>query len=187
MAQVTRTTNWISGQVLTASALNTEFDNLLNSLNIVNADISASADITPSKILFAGTDGQYLQSNGSGGLNYTSVSINRAFGWFIAGSPTVANDLSWDPIAPEAMTAIKIWAYCRTAPTGSGIVIRIFNVTQGVAVGSVTISTSATSGSSTSFTTSAISQGDVLRIDVTTSDSNSIGANISVVLEASQP
>lgn len=69
---VTRTTNWISGQVLTASALNTEFDNLLNSPNIVNADISSSANITPSKILFGGTSNQILQSNGSGGLNYVN-------------------------------------------------------------------------------------------------------------------
>lgn len=50
MATVVRTTTWISGQVLTASALNTEFNNLLNGLNLVNADISASAGIATSKI-----------------------------------------------------------------------------------------------------------------------------------------
>lgn len=49
-ANVTRTTTWISGQVLTASALNGEFNNLLNSLTLVNADISSSAAIAATKI-----------------------------------------------------------------------------------------------------------------------------------------
>lgn len=79
-AQVTRTTEWISGQVLTATALNTEFNNLLNSLNLVNADISSSAAITPSKIVFGGASGQFLQSNGSGGLNYFS-GLPAVDGW----------------------------------------------------------------------------------------------------------
>ncbi len=48
--QVTRTTTWTSGQTLTASALNNEFNNLLNAPNIVNADISASAAIAYSKL-----------------------------------------------------------------------------------------------------------------------------------------
>ena len=51
MATVTRTTTWADNQVLSASALNGEFNNLLNALALVNADISASADIAPSKIL----------------------------------------------------------------------------------------------------------------------------------------
>lgn len=187
MANVTRTTIWSDNQVLTAAALNGEFNNLLNSPNIVNADISAGAAIAPSKITFGGSNGQYLQSNGSGGLTYSSVSINRGFGFYVAGVPSVSNDLSWNPIAPQAMTAVKIWAYCKTAPTGSAVILRLFNITQGAVIGSVTINTSATSGNATSFTTSAIAQGDVLRIDVTQADSNSVGANYSVVLETTQP
>lgn len=49
-ATVTRTTTWTDGQILTATALNGEFDNLLNALAIVNADISASAAISITKI-----------------------------------------------------------------------------------------------------------------------------------------
>lgn len=41
---------WNSGDTLTASALNAEFNNLLNALAIVNADISGSAAITFSKL-----------------------------------------------------------------------------------------------------------------------------------------
>src|SRR5258708_3002301 len=50
MASVTRTTTWIDNQVLTASALNGEFNNLLNALNLVDADISGGAAISASKI-----------------------------------------------------------------------------------------------------------------------------------------
>ncbi len=50
MAQITRSTVWSDGQTLSAAALNGEFNNALNSLNIVNADISGSAAIAISKI-----------------------------------------------------------------------------------------------------------------------------------------
>ena len=50
MATVTRTVQWNSGDTLTASALNGEFNNLLNALAIVNADISGSAAIAASKL-----------------------------------------------------------------------------------------------------------------------------------------
>lgn len=68
MASVTRTTTWVDNQVLSASALNGEFNNLLNALNIVNADVAAGAGIVESKITFSGsghghaggTDGKLL-------------------------------------------------------------------------------------------------------------------------------
>lgn len=50
MATATRTKEWASGDVLTAADLGAEFDNLLDALAIVNADISASAAIAASKI-----------------------------------------------------------------------------------------------------------------------------------------
>lgn len=50
MATVTRTTTWNSGDTLTASALNGEFNNLLNALALVDADISGSANIAASKL-----------------------------------------------------------------------------------------------------------------------------------------
>lgn len=50
MATITRTTTWANGDTLTASDLNAEFDNSLGALALTNADISASAAITASKI-----------------------------------------------------------------------------------------------------------------------------------------
>jgi|ERR1035437_4937761 hypothetical protein len=182
MASATRTTIWTDNQVLTASSLDAEFNHLLDSLNLINSDISASAGIVESKILFSGSGHGH-----TGGTDGKLISINRAFGFFIAGAPLVANDLSWNPISPEAMTAVKTWAYCKTAPTGSAVILSIYNITQAKVVGTVTIAQSATSGNSIIFTTAAIAQGDILRLDVTQADSNNVGANYSVVCEATQP
>lgn len=186
--QVTRTTSWISGQVLTASALNTEFDNLLNSPNIVNADISSSAAIVPSKILFGGSNGQFLQSNGSGGINYVGASaINRAFAFSSPGTQTVTNDVSYNPTSPQSMTAIKLWAHCKTAPTSAGLTVQVFNITQNHVVATVTISASGTDANTGSMTNAAIAAGDVLRMDTTAIGSGVAGADVTLVLETTQP
>lgn len=55
MATVTRTTTWNDNDILTATALNNEFNNLLNAVAIVNADISASAAIAYSKLSLTGS------------------------------------------------------------------------------------------------------------------------------------
>ena len=85
------------------------------------------------------------------------------------------------------MTCVKTWAYCKTAPTGASLVLSIYNVTQGAVVGTVTITATNTSGNSTSYTTSAITAGDVLRLDVTSIGSTIAGADITVILETTQP
>lgn len=52
MAVISRVTTWSDGQTLTASALNGEFNNILNDYNsnITNANIAAAAGIAVSKI-----------------------------------------------------------------------------------------------------------------------------------------
>lgn len=55
LAQIVRTTTWTDNQVLTAAALNGEFDNALNALNIDNDDIAAGAAIAGSKLAVPAT------------------------------------------------------------------------------------------------------------------------------------
>ena len=55
MATVTRNTTWNSGDVLTAAALNAEFDGLLAALALANDDISAGAGIVYSKLALTGS------------------------------------------------------------------------------------------------------------------------------------
>jgi len=68
---ITRTTTWVDNQVLTAAALNGEFNNCLNSPQIVNADISGSAAIAVSKIATG-------LSSGLVGLTDTQTLTNKA-------------------------------------------------------------------------------------------------------------
>jgi hypothetical protein len=113
--------------------------------------------------------------------------FNRAFGFSIPGPFFVGNDLSWNPISAEAMTCVKIWAYCKTAPTGANLILSIYNVTQVAVVGTVTITATNQTGNSTSFTTPAIAAGDVLRLDVTQVGSTVAGSDASIILECTQP
>lgn len=131
--------------------------------------------------------GKYLKGSAAGVSSWETLTINRAFGFSIPGYPIVANDVSWNPVSPQAMTATKTWAYCKTAPTGANLILSVYNITQAAVVGTVTINANATAGNSTSFTTSAITAGDVLRLDVTQIGSTVAGADISVVLETTQP
>lgn len=104
MATVTRTTIWSDNQVLTAAALNGEFNNLLNGLNLVNADISASAAIASSKISFGGSNGNVLVSNGSGGLTYaTSTGTGNVV---FATSPTITTPTLTKPVIDGSTQAL---------------------------------------------------------------------------------
>jgi hypothetical protein len=184
MATTARVKTWNSGDVLTAADLNAEFNNMLTGgiNNIQDANVPGGAAIQEAKIAFSGSGHGH-----TGGADGKRITVNRAPGFFIAGVPTAANDLSWNPIMPESLTAVKIWAYAKTAPTGAAMVLRVYNITQNVVVATVTINTSSQTGNNASMTNASLNAGDVLRVDVTSADSNAVGANISVVLETTQP
>lgn len=67
------------------------------------------------------------------------------------------------------------------------MILSIYNITQAAVVGTVTINAAATSGNSTSYTTSAIVAGDVLRLDISQVGSTVSGSDVSVILECSSP
>jgi len=184
MGIITSPVTYSDGNTLTAAQLNSSINTIVNEFNgsIDNANIKAAAAIAESKFAFDTTSG-----HDHDGTDSKLIQVNRAFGFYITGTPSVANDLSWNPVAPQAVTAVKIWAKCKTAPTGADLIIRVHNVTQAATVGSVTIAAAATTGNTTSFTTPAVAAGDVLRVDATQVGSTVAGADISIVFETSQP
>lgn len=185
MATTARVKTWISGDTLTAADLNAEFNNLLTGgiNNIQDANVAVGAAIGEAKIAFNGSGHGH-----TGGTDGKLIAVNRGFGFFISGTPSIANDLGWNPRADKAVTAVRLSAYARTAPTGSSLTLRVQNVTQGVTIGSVSITAGNNSSSAvTSFTTTAIAQDDVLRVDVTAIGSSVAGADISVTLGCTQP
>lgn len=89
MATLSRQTTWSDNQVLTAAALNAEFNNIINDYNggITNANISASAAIAASKI--SGTAVTLAGTETLSNKTLTNPTINAAaLSGTITGSPT---------------------------------------------------------------------------------------------------
>lgn len=204
MATVTRTTTWSDGQVLTATALNGEFNNLLNALalsnsdiasnagivysklnltsSIVSADLNSSLTLAESKVVFSGSGHGH-----TGGTDGKIITVRRGYGFFNAGPNAVANDVSWNPTAPAAQTATGLYLYAKTPPVGSSITVNIYNITQARIIATASISSGASTGSTISMTNAAISANDVLRMDVTVVGSSTAGSDVSAVLDVTQP
>lgn len=90
MATATRNTTWVSGQTLTAAALNDEFNNLLTALALTNSDVSAAAAIVSTKISFStlkdGSGNTAIDINATGSaVNYIGITNAAA-----DGSPLIA-------------------------------------------------------------------------------------------------
>ncbi len=124
MAHVTRTTTWVDQQVLTAPALNNEFDNLLNALAIVDADIASGANINFTKILHTGvtlTDTQTLSAK-----TLTKPIINGSVQALTtdADGSTITFDLTASNIHSVTLTANRTLALSNTA-VGQPFVLRL--------------------------------------------------------------
>lgn len=184
MGSITRPYTYTPGNTITAAQNESNETTIYNEFNgnIDNANIKSSAAIVEAKIAFDTSAG-----HSHDGSDSKLIQVNRGFGFFISGSPSVADDLSWNPTAPQAVTAVKIWVKCKVAPTGANLIIRVYNITQAAVIGSATITAGSTTGTSTTFTTPAIAAGDVLRADVTQIGSTIAGQDISITFETSQP
>lgn len=184
MGSITRPYTYTPGNTITAAQNEANETTIYNEFNgnIDNANVKSAAAIVESKIAFDTSAG-----HSHDGVDSKLIQVNRGFGFFYSGTPTVADDISWNPISPQAVTAVKTWAKCKVAPTGASLIARIYNITQAAVVGTVTITAGNTTGNSTTYTTSAIAQGDVLRLDITQIGSTIAGSDITVVLESTQP
>jgi hypothetical protein len=178
MATVTRTTTWSDNQVLTASALNAEFDNLLDAVAIVNADVSASAAIAYSKLALTGSiKNADIASDAAIASSKISLSVNRGFAWYLDGTSIVANEVGAKYIVPQNMTVVSI----KTKTVSGTATVRIQKDTDDVDAG---ISVTSTVASETSITSAALTANQVLTLDITAA-SSCVG--LTVTVECSQP
>lgn len=109
------------------------------------------------------------------------IGSNPKFGFFIPDLAFIANDLSWNPIAIQGQSLQGIIGYAKNGPTGSSLAARIFNITQGLEVGTVTLAAGAQFALTTSLVTATVNALDVFRADVTAIGSTTPGNDISLI------
>lgn len=183
MAIISLGTTWADGQILTAAALNGNFSTIVNDYNgdITDANISGTAAILESKLLFSGSG-----HNHQGGTSGALITKNVTYGAFIPGTPAIGNDLGINPTVRATTTAVTIAAYARTAPTGASLTVQVYNVTQTHVVASLSITAGNNSATSSSMTNASLATNDILRFDVTAQGSSVAAANITIQITGSE-
>lgn len=136
----------------------------------------------------------YLQVNATGdGVIASPVTggiNNRAFGFYVAGFNVNTAEASWNPIVPENMTAVALYAYIKQAPVGGDLTIRIYRNPPFYLgpVAQVTILAGTNSASTLVIASPALTAGDVLSMGTSLSGApTNTGQGLSVVLECTQP
>jgi hypothetical protein len=126
---------------------------------------------------------QILNSNLSNAPAPFVIGSNPTYGFYLPASIlAIANNQGWNPIAKQAQTFQEIDVYAGVQPAGSSLTIRIYNLTQNQAVGSVSISSGSNQASTTSLTNPTVNKGDVLQIDVTAIGSGTPGGQVTAVI-----
>ena len=159
----------------------TDFNSATTSI-ISSASITELVDVT----FTSSADGDLLKINGSG--NVVNEKDLKVVGVTLGGKGTdlAITDSSYPVSIPYAGTIVKVIANVNTAPVGASIIAdvnlngtSIWNTTQ---ANRVSISASATSGSQTSFDTTAISENDVITVDVDQVGSTTAGQDLTVMV-----
>lgn len=125
-------------------------------------------------------------------VNTNFININNVlrptFGFAVSGTLTTGTKKSSTWIVPQDMTIVKAYAYADTAPTGVSIVVDINK--NGTTIWStqanrLTIVASSNTGNQTTFNTTALSEGDLLTLDIDQVGSSTPGSELTVVLKCS--
>ncbi len=121
--------------------------------------------------------------------NFTDVTsaILPTFTFTIVGTLVTGTNLTPALIVNNGLTITKAYAYVKTAPTGTSIIIdinvngmSIWNVTP---ANRLTIAASAQTGNQTSFDSTTLAENDIITIDLDQIGSTVAGANITVELK----
>jgi|GEM_PF-2980581 hypothetical protein len=183
MGLVTKTNTYTAGSTILASEVNTNEDTLYTLVNgnIENANVKAGAAIAESKIAFDTSSGH--DHDGT-----DSKAIPRGFAFSVVGTLSTGTSQTPALIALQAMTISKVYANVKTAPTGASILVDInkngTSIWATTQANRLTVAAAATTGTQTSFDTTALAEGDILTIDLDQVGSSVAGADITITVKA---
>jgi hypothetical protein len=187
MGVISKPYTFSTNTLIQSAQANSDFDTLYTEFNgnIENANVSASAAITESKLAFNTSSGHRHN-----GVDSRLVAVNRAFAWYVSGILATGTNQSVRYVVPQNLTIVKCWLIVRTAPVSQAILIDINKngttiwTTQG---NRGTIAAAATAGNTTTFDVTSLTAGDYLDLDLDQVGSGTTGVDLTVVLECSQP
>lgn len=189
MGLVTRPYTYTSGNTITAAQNESNETTLYNEFNgnIDNANVKSSAAIVESKIAFNTSTGHSHDGT-------DSKAIPKGFVWTVAGTLSTNTDAAPWLTCTATQTISKVYGTVKTAPTGASILIDIDKSTDNGATWTsiwnsnqgnrLAITATNRTGSGTSFDTTSVAEGNLLRIAVDQVGSTIAGADLTVVLKA---
>lgn len=188
MATISKTKTWSDNENVTYTDINGNFDNVYNEVNgnLDNDNIKSGANIVESKLAFNTTSG-----HNHNGVN--SRLIPAVVGIPVTGTLVVSTDPAfWVPIR-DTRTITEAYAVVKTDPVGAAITIDIeYSTDNGDTWTSIwntnpsnrlSISSGTNTASQTSFDTTSLSSGNLLRIAVDQVGSTTAGADLIVTIK----
>lgn len=183
MGLISTLKTWIDNENVTYTDLNGMFSTVYTLVNgnIENANVKSAAGIVESKIAMDTSSG-----HDHDGVN--SKAIPKGFVFTINGTLATGTSLAPLLVAVGSQTISKVYVNVKTAPTGANLIIdinkngtSIWNTTQ---ANRASITASSTSGTQTSFDTTALVEGDILTLDIDQIGSTVAGADLTVIVKA---
>ena len=189
MSTITKGKTWADNENVTYTDLNGNFDTIYNNYNgsITNDNISASAAIAESKISFNTSTGH--DHDGT-----DSKAIPKGFVFSVTGTLTTGTEVAPWLVVTATQTITKAYGVVKTAPTGASILVDIDKSTDNGAnwtsiwntnpSNRLAITATNRTGTQTSFDTTALAEGNLLRVSIDQVGSTVAGADLTVVLKA---
>jgi hypothetical protein len=182
MGTIVRPNSYTAGNTIDPTENNDNETTIYNEFNgsIDNDNIDASAGIVESKLSFNTSTGH--SHNGT-----DSKAIPNGYGFAITGTLTTGTSVTNAHVVIGAQTVTKAYAYVKTAPTAADLIIDInlngTSIWATTQANRLTISAAGTEATQSSFDTTALSDEDVLTVDIDQVGSSVSGADLTIVLK----
>jgi len=120
------------------------------------------------------------------GTDYEISEGRPSFVFTVVGTLTTGSSITPILLVPRALTIVKAYANVKTAPTGANLILDInknaTSIWASTQANRLTIAATATSGTQTSFDTTALAEGDLLTLDCDQVGSTIPGSSLTITL-----